>query len=154
MCRHLYLTCTQICTRERLSIQTGIDQHFSLLGNSPPPPPQCLGDTISLPPPSPLRVSPIYQYISIRILHMGLSTSIEVYKHRSLETHDSAAHSADSVSPGQRYAVAPLESILTLSLPFISCYNTPTGRLHQVEYAIEAINNAGTCVGLLCDEVK
>ena len=23
-----------------------------------------------------------------------------------------------------------------------------TGRLHQVEYAIEAINNAGTCVGL------
>ena len=24
-----------------------------------------------------------------------------------------------------------------------------SGRLHQVEYAIEAINNAGTCVGLL-----
>ena len=28
------------------------------------------------------------------------------------------------------------------------------GRLHQVEYAIEAINNAGTCVGLLgCDGI-
>lgn len=26
------------------------------------------------------------------------------------------------------------------------------GRLHQVEYAIEAINNAGTCVGLQCTE--
>ena len=26
------------------------------------------------------------------------------------------------------------------------------GRLHQVEYAIEAINNAGTCVGILCKE--
>jgi 20S proteasome subunit alpha 3 len=26
------------------------------------------------------------------------------------------------------------------------------GRLHQVEYAIEAINNAGTCVGLLSSE--
>jgi 20S proteasome subunit alpha 3 len=23
-----------------------------------------------------------------------------------------------------------------------------TGRLHQVEYAIEAINNAGTCIGI------
>ena len=27
-----------------------------------------------------------------------------------------------------------------------------TGRLHQVEYAIEAINNAGTCVGLQSTE--
>lgn len=27
-----------------------------------------------------------------------------------------------------------------------------TGRLHQVEYAIEAINNAGTCVGILCSD--
>jgi 20S proteasome subunit alpha 3 len=31
-------------------------------------------------------------------------------------------------------------------LHFVKIYS---GRLHQVEYAIEAINNAGTCVGLL-----
>mmetsp|Transcript_3190 Transcript_3190/g.4947 ORF Transcript_3190/g.4947 Transcript_3190/m.4947 type:complete len:259 (+) Transcript_3190:60-836(+) len=29
---------------------------------------------------------------------------------------------------------------------------SPEGRLHQVEYAIEAINNAGTCVGLQSSE--
>lgn len=42
-----------------------------------------------------------------------------------------------------------------LMLPFArlsltSFSPTPKGRLHQVEYAIEAINNAGTCVGILC----
>ena len=35
-------------------------------------------------------------------------------------------------------------------LPF--AHNQTTGRLHQVEYAIEAINNAGTCVGILCKD--
>jgi len=34
-----------------------------------------------------------------------------------------------------------------LTIPYLS-----TGRLHQVEYAIEAINNAGTCVGLLSSD--
>ena len=29
---------------------------------------------------------------------------------------------------------------------------SPEGRLHQVEYAIEAINNAGTCIGLNSQE--
>jgi 20S proteasome subunit alpha 3 len=29
---------------------------------------------------------------------------------------------------------------------------SPEGRLHQVEYAIEAINNAGTCIGLHSSE--
>lgn len=29
---------------------------------------------------------------------------------------------------------------------------SPEGRIHQVEYAMESINNAGTCVGLLSEE--
>ena len=29
-----------------------------------------------------------------------------------------------------------------------SCTSFSSGRLHQVEYAIEAINSAGTCIGL------
>jgi 20S proteasome subunit alpha 3 len=50
------------------------------------------------------------------------------------------------------------EGLLTLFLDFhllLSSFFSPlshlffiTGRLHQVEYAIEAINNAGTCIGI------
>lgn len=35
---------------------------------------------------------------------------------------------------------------------FLSFLFFITGRLHQVEYAIEAINNAGTAVGILASD--
>ena len=42
----------------------------------------------------------------------------------------------------------------TSSLPFLTFFSLLLleGRLHQVEYAIEAINNAGTCVGLVASD--
>jgi 20S proteasome subunit alpha 3 len=37
-------------------------------------------------------------------------------------------------------------------IEFRRAFTIYAGRLHQVEYAIEAINNAGTCVGLQSSE--
>lgn len=43
---------------------------------------------------------------------------------------------------------------MTFNISFVLCiiYYIFAGRLHQVEYAIEAINNAGTCVGIQSSE--
>ena len=43
---------------------------------------------------------------------------------------------------------------LTMARRYDSSTTTfsPEGRLHQVEYAIEAINNAGTCIGILAKD--
>lgn len=38
------------------------------------------------------------------------------------------------------------------SIPFVTDFYSRSGRLYQVEYAMEAISHAGTCLGILAKD--